>query len=156
MGETVLLGCPRSNPQWELGALDVLMKPKAHTKEAIRHRNSQQRWPANGDALADRARDLIAERLGVRLEWHRSKGEYLIAATVPRAQFREGLALGWLLSSWLPEVWFVYERLFVKEGKFYRRQFGVKLKLVIASNVHLRRGVRAMLRRKDAPSKLGG
>ena len=161
VAQTMLLGCPKHDPQWELGALQVLMKPKAHTKESIRHRSGQQRWPRDGDLLADQARDLIAERLGVRFEMHRSEGEYFIALAVPGKLFHEGLALGWLLSSWLPEVWFVYGRLFLKGGKFYRRRFGVKLNLVIASNVHLPRGVRALLRgtvvnRGKTTSKLGG
>lgn len=158
--QTVLLACPKHDPQWEIEALQVLMKPKAHTKESIRHRSGRQRWPRAGDVLPEQARDLIAERLGARFELHRSEGEYFVAVAVPEKLCGEGLALGWLLSSWLPDVWFVYGRLFLKGGKFYRRQFGVKLNLVIASNVHLPRGVRASLRgavnRGKAPSKLGG
>jgi uncharacterized membrane protein YciS (DUF1049 family) len=140
------LACPKSDPQWELGALHTLMKPKPETKEAIRHRSSEQKWPADGSEIAREARDVVAEQLGVKFEMHHSQGEYHLAVTVPRELFNEGLALGWLLSSRLPDLWFVYGRLFLRNGKFFRRQFGVKLKLVVASNVHLRRGMRAALR----------
>ncbi len=56
------------------------------------------------------------------------------------------LALAQLISRRLPELWFVIDRLFVNDGMFYRRQFGYKLNLVPASNVHLPRAIRAALR----------
>jgi hypothetical protein len=52
-----------------------------------------------------------------------------------------------LISRRLPEVWVVLGKLFVRNGKFYRREFGYKLKLVPATNVHLRRDIRAAIRK---------
>ena len=56
------------------------------------------------------------------------------------------LALALILSQRLPEHWFVLDRLFVNAGVCFRRQFGYKLNLVPASNVHLPRAIRAALR----------
>ena len=55
-------------------------------------------------------------------------------------------ALALVLSQRLPDLWFVLDRLFVKAGRFYRRERGVKLNLVPATNVHLTRAVRGALR----------
>jgi hypothetical protein len=56
------------------------------------------------------------------------------------------LAFPLVLSRRLPDLWFTLDRLFVHAGVFYRRQFGYKLNLVPATNVHLPRATRAALR----------
>jgi hypothetical protein len=43
-------------------------------------------------------------------------------------------------------VWITLERLFVRDGRFYRRERGYKFDLVEATNVHLSRATRAALR----------
>jgi hypothetical protein len=59
----------------------------------------------------------------------------------------EAKALAMLLSRRLPNLWLVLGRLFVRDGKFYRREFGYKLNLVQAHDVHLRQDIRAAMRR---------
>src|SRR5688572_25528044 len=66
--ETVLLGCPRSSPEWELGALHALMKPKPHTRAVIEHRSADQPWPADGEERVRAVCERLAERLGVEIE----------------------------------------------------------------------------------------
>ena len=74
-------------------------------------------------------------------------GEYHFLASVRRESVEEAKALAILLSRRLPELWLVLGKLFVRNGKFYRRELGYKLNLVPATNVHLRRDIRAAIRK---------
>jgi hypothetical protein len=142
-----MLACPRVSPEWELGMLHVLMKPKPATRGAVEHRGGEQPWPAGADAALDDVLGIMRERLGTEAVIHRmAKGAYHFLIEYAPAQRPEMLALAQLLSRRLPELWFVLDRLFVYGGMFYRRQFGYKLNLVPASNVHLPRAVRSALR----------
>jgi hypothetical protein len=143
----LIFACPRVSPEWELGMLHVLMKPKPLTRSAVEHRQGEQPWPPAADAALEESLKIVHDRLQTSLAIHRpSEGEYhfLIEFTPP--QKPEILALAHLLSRRLPDLWFVIDRLFVSAGVFYRRQFGYKLNLVPATNVHLPRAIRAALR----------
>ena len=143
--ETLLLACPRVAPDWELGALRALMKPQ--TRGAIAHRPAGQAWPSNGAEVADRSRADARERLGFDLDLRFAHaGDYFFTAEVPRAACEEAKGFTVLLSKRLPGVWFVLGKLFVKDGRFFRRARGFKLNLVPATNVHLTRPIRAALR----------
>jgi hypothetical protein len=143
----MIFACPRVSPEWELGTLHALMKPKPQTRGAVEHRSGEQGWPEQGDAILADALKVVQERLGMELAVHRpGAGEYHFLADFGREQLPEVLALALLLSRRLPELWFVVDRLFVQGGVFYRRQFGYKLNLVPASDVHLPRAIRAALR----------
>jgi len=145
--ERLIFACPRISPEWELGMLHVLMKPKPLTRSAVEHRQGQQPWSPAADAALEESLNIIQDGLQTSLIIHRpSKGEYhfLIEFTPP--QKPEILAFAQLLSRRLPDLWFVLDRLFVNAGVFHRRQFGYKLNLVPATNVHLPRAIRAALR----------
>ena len=51
-----------------------------------------------------------------------------------------------LLSRHLPGLWLVLDRLFIRDGRFFRRERGFKMNLVEASNVHLTRAIRDAVR----------
>jgi hypothetical protein len=143
----MIFACPRVSPEWELGTLAALMKPKPQTRGAVEHRSGEQAWPGEGDAILADVLEVVRGRLGTGLAVHRpGAGEYHFVADFGRERLPEVLALALLLSRRLPELWFVVDRLFVRGGVFYRRQFGYKLKLVPASDVHLSRPIRAALR----------
>jgi hypothetical protein len=72
-----------------------------------------------------------------------------MVANVPSANVEEAKALALTLSRRLPDLWFVFDRVFVKGGTFYRRERGYKLNLVEATNVHLKREIRAALSKKN-------
>ena len=135
------------SPEWELGTLQALMKPKPQTRGAVEHRTGEQAWPAEGDRVLAEALSTIQERLGTALDVHRPPaGEYHFVAEGARERLPEVLALASLLSRRLPDLWFVVDRLYVHGGVFHRRQFGYKLHLGPASDVHLTRPIRAALR----------
>jgi hypothetical protein len=143
----MVFGCPRVSPEWELGTLHALMKPKPATRGAVEHRNGEQPWPAAADAILARTLAEVAERLGTALDVHRPvAGEYHFLAGFTPEQQPEVQALAAVLSARLPHLWFVVDRLYVQGGVFHRRQFGYKLNLVPATNVHLTRPIRAALR----------
>ena len=143
----MVFGCPRVSPEWELGVLHALMKPKPQTRGAVEHRDGAQPWPAGADGILERTLAEVRERLGTELDVHRpAAGEYHFVAEFSPEQRPEVLALAAVLSSRLPHLWFVVDRLFVCGGVFHRRQFGYKLNLVPATNVHLARPIRAALR----------
>ena len=145
--ERLLFGCPRVSPEWELGMLQVLMKPKPATRGAVEHRGGEQTWPAEADAALAEDLETVRARLGTEVTVHRgAEGAYHFVVEYPPEQGGEMLAVAQLLSRRLPELWFVLDRLFVNGGVFYRRQFGYKLKLVPATNVHVPRAIRAGLR----------
>ena len=76
-------------------------------------------------------------------------GDYWMVAQVPAVNVEEAKGLAVLLSTRLPDTWFVFDRLFVKGGRFFRRERGYKLNLVEATNVHLTRAVRAAISEKE-------
>lgn len=143
----LILACPRVSPEWELGALRVLMKPHDWTRGAIEHRKKEQHWPRGGAEAVDEARRLVRERIGFDATVHLpDAGEFYFIAEFPEARWKEGAALALVLSRRLPGLWLTVDRLFVRDGRFFRRARGFKFNLVAASNVHLPRPVRAALR----------
>jgi len=141
----LLLACPRASPEWELGALRALIKPQ--TRGAIIHRDGRQTWPADAEATVRRVAASIEQRLVLPVELHLpAEGEYFFLARIPSRRQTDGLALAAALSAALPGLWFIYGRLYLRAGRFYRRERGVKLWLVEASNVHLPREMRVALR----------
>jgi hypothetical protein len=143
----LIFGCPRVSPEWELGTLHALMKPKPQTRGAVEHWDGRQAWHAQAEGVLARALADAAQRLGTALDVHRpAAGEYHFLAPFTPDQAPEVLALALIVSRRLPDLWFVVDRLFVHGGVFHRRQFGYKLNLVPASNVHLTRPIRAALR----------
>jgi hypothetical protein len=145
--ERLIFACPRVSPEWELGMLHVLMKPKPHTRGAMEHREGDQVWPAGAEAVLNDVLEILRERLEMSVVIHRpAAGAYHFLVEYAPPQAPEVLALAQLLSRRLPELWFVVDCLFVTAGLFHRRQFGYKLNLVPATNVHLPRAIRAALR----------
>lgn len=145
----LLFACPRVSPEWELSALSVLMKPKLHTRAAMEHQRAEraQRWDAAADDALAAAVQIVRDRLHLSVEPHRpAAGEYHFLIEFPPDQAPEFRALALLLSRRLGDLWFTLDRLFVRGGVFYRRQYGYKLNLVPATNVHLPRPIRAALR----------
>jgi hypothetical protein len=140
-----LLGCPRVAPDWELGALRALMKPQ--TKGAILHRTAEQAWPADAVERVAAARQLVRERLGYDPRPHfPAAGDYHLVVEVPDRELPQAMAFAVVLSEALPGVWLVLDRLYVRDGRFFRRAGGVKLNIVPATNVHLAREIRGALR----------
>lgn len=144
---SVLLACPRVSPEWELGTLRVLMKPHDWTRGAVQHRSPAQPWPPGAAAVVEAACDAVRARLGFQPPVHFPEaGDFFFVIEFNESQLEPGRALALLLSRRLPGAWFTLDRLFVRDGRFYRRQRGFKLNLVEASNVHLSRGTRARLK----------
>lgn len=145
--EKLLLACPRVCPEWELGALRVLMKPHDFTRAAIEHRSPHQAWPAEAPRVVAAARAEVSRRLGFSPAVHMpARGDYWMVAEADPDATDAARALAVVLSLRLPGLWFTLDRLFVRDGRFYRRERGVKLTLHEATNVHLPRDVRAALR----------
>ena len=141
----VLFACPRVAPDWELAALRALMKPQA--RGAIAHRSALQQWRGDAERVIRAACHDAQARLGYAPTLHfPESGDFRFAAEVEDASLDDAKGLAMLVSSRLPDLWFVFGRLFLKGGRFYRRERGVKLSLVPATNVHLTRPVRAALR----------
>lgn len=147
-----LLACPRVAPDWELSAVQALIKPQL--RGPIQYRKAIQPWPRGaGEVATTLARHFSAELSRVAggaiapdmADWldFPTAGEFRLVAAVADADlpFARGLAI--LLSKRLPGLWFVVDRLFVRDGRFYRRQYGFKLNLVEARNIHLPGPIRA-------------
>ena len=124
------------------------MKPKPMTRGAVEHRDGRQAWPTDGDGRVTALTAAVNDRLGTAIDMHcSSAGEYHAVAAVPAEFEPHGRALAVVLSQSLPDLWFVYGRLFVRGGRFFRRRRGYRLEMVAAADVHLARDVRAKLRR---------
>lgn len=147
---TTLLACPRVCPQWELSTVAALMKPKPLTRSAVEHRDGQQHWPAGATESAQSVLSQLQHHLGQPLPIHfDADGEYHLLAklsTPTTESVDEARAVAIALSRAVPQCWFVVGRLFVRNGRFYRRRFGYRLELVHASNVHLSRPMRQLVR----------
>ena len=143
----LMLTCPRVAPDWELGALRVLMKPHDWTRGAIAHRAPLQPWLPSACPAIEAARDQIAHRLGFSPELHfPDGGDFYFVAEYTQSQLDAARALALVISRRLPGVWLTLDRQFVRDGRFYRRERGYKFDLVEATNVHLSRATRAALR----------
>jgi hypothetical protein len=134
------------SPEWELGALRVLMKPHDWTRGAIAHRRPAQRWPAGVGSAVRESRRLVRERLDFDVAIHLPEaGDFFLAAEVPEARLDEALGLTLVLSRRLPGLWLTLGRLFIRDGRFYRRERGFKFNLVETKNIRLSRETRAAL-----------
>ena len=142
--ERQLLACPRISPDWELHALRALIKPQ--NRGPIVHREAGQVWPRDGEEIVRTIADDIERRLGYRAELHfPPRGDYFMVGDVPDAEIDSARAMAIVLSRRLADTWFVVGRLFVLDGRFFRRARGYKLDLVPATNVHLPRATRAAI-----------
>jgi hypothetical protein len=122
------------------------MKPQ--TRGAIENKPAAQVWPAGAEKLIQSTCRAVRDRLGYDpgpLHFPRS-GDYHFAAELNERQVDAAKGFAVAVSIGLPDQWFVFGRLFLRKGQFFRRKYGYKLNLVRASNVHLSRGVRAALR----------
>ena len=130
------------SPEWELNAFRALIKPQA--RGPILHREASQPWTKRTEQTVRATAHEVERRLGFRPELHfPPRGDYFMVADVPDAEIDAARALAVVLSKVLPDTWFVVGRLFVENGRFYRRARGYKLQLVEATNVHLPRAIRA-------------
>ena len=139
------------SPEWELSTLAALMRPTAARRGKVEHRaGGQPPWPADGAERVAWVLSSVAERLGTdAAAWSVQlppAGEFFLVGQVPSAQEEVGRALAVALSRALPDHWFVLGRLFVRDGRFYRRRRGYRLELVPATDVHLPRDMRSKLR----------
>ena len=100
------------------------MKPQL--RRVIQHKAAEQSWPgANAETLIRAAWSDVRGRLGYGPPLHfPASGDYWFAAEVPDRVAEEGKGLALVVSVRLPHLWFVFGRLFIKGGRFYRRQRG--------------------------------
>lgn len=146
---------PVASPQRELHALRALVKPHHWTREAVRHRlatdatrSAEQAWEEAWRApLLVRARE-AAGRVGVAVEWTELGGDAAHACLrfAPGTPAPLARAVAAACSAGFPTTWFALGRLYLRGGRFWRRERGYKLNLRPAGDVHLPRGARAALR----------
>src|SRR5215218_6555374 len=99
--ESILFGCPRVAPDWELGALRALMKPQM--RGAIAHRKAMQVWSRDGVTMLEAARDAVATRIGFTPELRfAADGDYFVVADVDGAACEEAKGFALLVSRRLP------------------------------------------------------
>src|SRR5687767_2910807 len=141
-----VFGCPRISPEWELDAFHALIKPRPE-RAALLKAEPQQPWPARAKGALAEVRAIVAERFGYEPQIHAdAAGDYHFVAEVADADVPIARAAAVLLSRRLPTTWFVVGRIFIRDGRFFRRERGYKLNLVEATNVHLPRYVRSALK----------
>ncbi len=140
-----MFACPRVAPDWELAALRALMKPQL--RGAIENRPAGQVWSVTAEKVLRSVCCDVRGRLRYEPPLHFPKsGDYFFVTDVENASVEEAKGFARVVSKRLPGLWFVFGRLFIKAGVFYRRERGIKLNLVVATNVHLTRPMRAALR----------
>jgi hypothetical protein len=123
------------------------MKPHDWSRGAIEHRRPEQPWPRGARPVVEAAQDLARERLGLNVPLHLPRaGDFHLVAEIPEAHADAATGLALLLSRRLPGLWLTLDRLFVRDGRFHRRQRRFGLRLVEAKGVCLTRDVRAALR----------
>jgi hypothetical protein len=145
--EKVLLGVQRSSPEWELGALHALMKPKPRTRAAIEHRDSRQPWPLDGEDRVRAVCTALENRLGVEFTPEFPQGgDFYLAIQLPASAWPESLAIARVLSNRLPGCWLTIGRVFVLDGVFYNRERGFKLTLVPSKHHRVPRAVAARVK----------
>jgi hypothetical protein len=146
-----VLGCPRVSPEWELGALRALMKPHDWTRGAIAHRPAEQPWPPGAAGRVEGATGEVVARLKPdpppRLHFP-GAGDYWFVIEATADQTDLATALGVVLSKRLVGVWLTLDKLYFRDGRFFRRKRDntFKFRLVPSTSVHLPSNVRAALR----------
>jgi hypothetical protein len=122
------------------------MKPHDWTRGAIEHRAPAQAWPPGAPSAVEAARDAVADRLGFCPALHfPDAGDFHFVTECAEHQLEAARALALVVSLRLPGLWLTLDRLFVLDGRFFRRERGHKFDLVEATNVHLSRATRAAL-----------
>jgi hypothetical protein len=147
----LLLACPKVSPEWELGALRALMKPHDWTRGAVAHRPAEQPWPTGAAAEVEAAFDETIARLKPvppPLLHFPEGGDFRFVVEAAHDQLDVAKALAVVLSKRLPTAWITLGRIYVREGRFFRRKRDntFKFRLVPSTNIHLPREVRAALR----------
>jgi hypothetical protein len=142
-----LISCPRVSPEYELNAMQALMKPNERTKGKIAHVCGEQILGAEEWERVERVWREAKDRLGFagKMHWP-AEGDYWFAVTFGMEELEEAKGVASAISRALPGVWLTVGRVLVRDGRFVRRRYGYKLKLVPATNVHLRRDIRAGLK----------
>ena len=147
----ILLAIPRISPERELAVIQALMKPQ--TGRQLRHQidAGEQAWPPEAGIRIAWVTRTARRHFGIDLPIHLvPAGEYFAIARIARTQLSAALATAVLISQTFPGTWIVVDRLFVRDGRFFRRERGVKLRLRPATNVHLTKSLRAALNRAIA------
>jgi hypothetical protein len=143
--ERLILGCPRICPRWEIDALRALTKPQF--KQTILHRSSMQIWPKNAASIVGEVAGQIRDRLGFSPKIHfPDDGDYFLFADFAPAEFDAAKAIAVTLSNRFEGLWFMLDRLLVKEGRFYRRDRRVRFTVAKATNIHVPQPMRNALR----------
>jgi hypothetical protein len=123
------------------------MKPHDFTRDAIAHRPAEQPWPSGAEGLADAVGRAVHERTGYDPHPHfPAAGDFRMVCRVAGHDADAARAFALALSRRLPGVWLTLDRLYVRDGKFFRRERGKKFRIVETSSVHLPRALRAALR----------
>jgi len=119
------------------------MKPKGQRL----HERPQQQWPRDADERVRQTVQTLRQRLGVKAPLHlHAAGEYFLVMEFPAGDVAAARAAALVLSTKLPRLWFVIDRLLVRNGRFVRRASGYRIELVQATNVRLPRLLRSAIR----------
>src|SRR5215218_2581541 len=95
--ESILFGCPRIAPDWELGALRALMKPQ--TRGTIAHRRARQPWGRATVSVLEASAADVVDRLGFSPEIHFPvDGDYFFACDVDEEDFEKAKGFALLAS----------------------------------------------------------
>jgi len=141
----LILSCPRLSPDWELHALRALVKPQ--TGAGLYHKNPNQLWRAGDGQTVATLLKRFAEVFGYEAVSHQpDSGDFHLLIEVDQKDAQLGRALAVLMSRHFADRWFALDRLYLKDGRFYRRSRRYKLQLRPASDVHLPKPLRAQLR----------
>jgi hypothetical protein len=127
------------------------MKPHEWTRGVIKHRDGAQPWSPEHARTVERSVAQVAARLGYEspLRPHLPDGgDFWFVLEVPREQDDLARALAVVLSKRLPALWLTLDRLYARDGRFFRRRRDntFKFRIVPATTVHLPRTVRSALR----------
>src|SRR5688500_9312737 len=89
---TLLLACPKVDPEWELAAVRALIKPQLG--DQVRYRSGEQPWCPEDEPNVRRACHDIGEPLGYVIDVQFPPvGDYHFIAVVQRRSFEEAKAL---------------------------------------------------------------
>ena len=143
MPSPLRLICPPICPQWEFAARLALVKPKPYTKEAIAHRDPRQPWPRSGRRIVEGlvARLPADARNAMHLEFPADGANHLVVDFVQMTSARANWIAG-RISSDLPELWFSFGPVYLRNGERFRRWGKYKLELIRTKHARLRRAVR--------------